>query len=89
MDQTGLWANLSRLEGDRWVNLSDMPLWGHNVTGLTSTTRNMAHNFNVLRFGAPCLARLGDGTIFVAFWGYEECGSVVRWFKLSISSGGF
>jgi len=83
MDQTGLWANVSRLEGDRWVNLSDMPLWGHNVTGLTATTRNMAHNFNVLRFGAPCLARLGDGTVFVAFWGYEECCSVVRWFKLS------
>ena len=59
---------------------------GHPLrcAGLTSDTDNMAHNFNVLRFGAPCLARLRDGAIFLAFWCYEDCVSVVRWYKLSV-----
>ena len=85
MDKTGLWANLSVLDGDRWVNQSEAPLWGQEAAGLTASTDDMAHNFNVLRFGAPCLSRLGDGTIFVAFWCYEDCVSVIRWFKLRVT----
>lgn len=84
MDRPGLWANLVRLDGDRWVNEGQQPLWGYQSAGLTASTENMAHNFNVLRFGAPCLTRLYDGTIFVAFWCYEDCVSVIRWFKLKI-----
>ncbi len=84
MDETGLWANISRIEGSDWVNEECAPLWGHGVQGLTETSDNMAHNFNVLRFGAPCITRLGDGTIFVAFWCYEDCLSNIRWFKLRI-----
>ena len=44
----------------------------------------MVQNFQVLRFGAPCVVRLDDGAIFVAFWCYEDCVSVIRWYKLSI-----
>ena len=84
MDQAGLWANNSHLEGDKWVNDAAEPLWGAQVAGLTSTTANMAQNFNVLRFGAPCITRLQDGTLFVAFWCYEDCVCVIRWFKLQI-----
>jgi len=84
MDRPGLWANLSHLEGDRWINDSDEPMWGTQASGLTATSENMAHNFNVLRFGAPCLTRLDDGTIFVAFWCYEDCVSVIRWFKINV-----
>jgi sialidase-1 len=85
MDKPGLWANLSHLDGDRWVNDSDLPLWGQQAQGLTSTSEDMVHNFNVLRFGAPCMTRLADGTIFVAFWCYEDCVSNIRWFKLEIN----
>lgn len=84
MDKPGLWANISCLNGNQWINQAETPLWGQEVPGLTDTTANMAHNFNVLRFGAPCLTRLPDGTIFVAFWCYEDCLSVIRWFKLKI-----
>jgi len=84
MDKPGLWANLSHLEGDEWVNDSCEPLWGNQASGLTATTDNMAHNFNVLRFGAPCITRLSDGTIFAAFWCYEDCVSVIRWFKFNL-----
>jgi hypothetical protein len=84
MDETGLWANLSHLEGDAWVNDACAPLWGARTTGLTSTSDNMVENFHVLRFGAPCITQLHDGTIFVAFWCYEDCVCNIRWFKLKI-----
>jgi len=85
MDQPGLWANVSHLQNDQWINDGELPLWGHQAAGLTSTSQNMSQNFNVLKFGAPSITRLGDGTIFVAFWCYEAGTSVIRWFKLNIS----
>jgi hypothetical protein len=84
MDTPGLWANLSHFDGDTWVNDSTTPLWGNQSQGLTSTSENMSKNFNVLRFGAPCITRLADKTIFVAFWCYEDCVSNIRWFKFKI-----
>lgn len=85
MDKPGLWANVSILDGDNWVNQTDLPLWGQGSADLTAGTDDMAHNFNVLRFGAPCLSRLADGAIFVAFWCYEDGISIIRWFKLRIT----
>ncbi len=84
MDKPGLWANLYALEADEWVNQAAIPLWGADTRGLTGETENAVHNFNVLRFGAPALAELKDGAIFTAFWCYEDCVSVIRWFKLEI-----
>ena len=82
MDEPGLWACTSRLEGDEWVNQEHTPLWGAGVGGLTGGSDNMVANFNVLRFGAPCIARLADDSLFVAFWCYEDCVSSIRWFRL-------
>lgn len=84
MDEPGLWANLSHLEDDEWVNDSCEPLWGARTAGLTGTSGNTVQDFQVLRFGAPCITRLPDGTIFVAFWCYEDCVSNIRWFKVQI-----
>lgn len=84
MDKTGLWAQLAHLDGNRWGNDEAVPLWGVQTQGLTSRTKNMSKNFNVLRFGAPTITQAPDGTIFVAFWCYEDCVSVIRWFKLKI-----
>ena len=84
-DQPGLWANLSHLEGDDWVNDSCQGLWGTAASGLTGSSDNMVENFQVLRFGAPCITALPDGILFVAFWGYEDCVSNIRWFKLKIN----
>jgi len=84
IDRPGLWANLSHLEGDHWVNDSETAIWGVTAQRLTGDSSNMVQNFQVLRFGAPCVARLTDGTIFVAFWCYEDCVSVIRWYKLSV-----
>jgi len=82
MDKPGLWVNISSLMGNRWINEAELPLWGQQAQGLTAETANMTHNFNVLRFGAPSITRLLDGTIFVAFWCYEDCVSNIRWFKI-------
>lgn len=84
MDTPGLWACLAHLEGAQWVTDEHMPLWGAEARGLTGTSANMSQNFTVLRFGAPCLTRSPDGAIFVAFWCYEDCVSVIRWFKLAV-----
>ena len=84
MDKPGLWANLAHLDGDCWINDSIFPLWGTQTSGLTRRSKNMAHNFNVLKFGAPSITRAPDGSIFVAFWCYEEGVSVIRWFKLNL-----
>jgi len=84
MDRKGLWANISRLRGDQWVNREEQALWGAGAAGLTRTGKNMAQNFQGLRFGAPCLNRLRDGTVFVTFWCYEDFVSNIRWFKLKI-----
>jgi len=84
MDKTGLWANVSRLEGDEWINESCEPLWGAGAADLTETSESMVPNFHVLRFGAPCITGLPDGTILVSFWCYEECVGLVRWFKLNV-----
>jgi hypothetical protein len=86
MDEPGLWADVARIENDQWVSESSAPLWGHQVGGLTSQSDDMVHNFNVLRFGAPCVTQLSDGALFVAFWCYEDCVSEVRWIKLRVES---
>lgn len=82
-DRPGLWANLSHLEGEEWVNDEAEPLWGAQAQGLIGSSTNMSENFQVLRFGAPSAILLPNGTVFVAFWCYEDCVSVIRWFKLN------
>ncbi len=83
MDKPGLWATVSVIEGDRWTNKKEIPLWGYDTGGLTDDSANMVHFFNTLKFGAPSIARTPDGKIFIAFWAVEDCTSVIRWFKLT------
>ena len=84
MDLPGLWANVARIEDDRWVNEAEAPLWGTGAADLTAAGENMAQNFQVLRFGAPCLAKLPDGSYLTAFWAVEDCVSNIRWFRLRL-----
>jgi len=84
IDRPGLWACISKLEDHRWINEEQTPLWGHQSSDLTGTGDNMADNFNVLKFGAPCITGLRDGSIFIAFWCYEDCVSGIRWFRFAV-----
>ena len=86
MDKPGLWANISRVKDDQWINETDAPLWGAKASGLLKKgpTENMAADFNVLKFGAPCAVLLPNGEVFVAFWCVEDCVSNIRWFRLRV-----
>jgi hypothetical protein len=84
MDEPGLWASLSHLEGDRWVNDAWEPLWGARSPRLVDRSGDTVKDFQALRFGAPCITRLGDGALLVAFWCYEDCISNIRWFRLQV-----
>jgi hypothetical protein len=85
MDVPGLWANLSHLDGDHWINDACQPLWGHqSVEGVTRTDGGAVAMFHSLRFGAPSITQLPNGALFVAFWCYEDCVSIIRWFKFEV-----
>lgn len=84
MDESGLWANVSRLDGNEWINEQRAPLWGSRLSGLTKTDSDMTNNFAELKFGAPTICRLADGCWFIAFWAVESGVSSIRWLKLAI-----
>ena len=84
-DRPGLWATVARVEGDRWINEAEAPIWGAPVSTVGNKDADtMVEAFHVLRFGAPCALILPDGEIFVAFWCVEDCVSNIRWFRLRV-----
>lgn len=84
-DKSGLWLNLARLDGDIWMNEASQPLWGHDMArGVNPET--LAKRFQSLRFGAPSITQLPGGQIFVAFWCYEDCVSIIRSFTFHVDA---
>ncbi|MFD0960640.1 sialidase family protein [Paenibacillus chungangensis] len=82
-DQPGLWAALIHLEGEAWEVQAEAPLWGRPGR-LTGDSEDMAHNFAILKFGAPSICRLHDGELLVSFWASEDGLSSIRWVRLRI-----
>lgn len=84
-DQPGLWANVSRLDRDEWVNMGERPLWGYRQIGATTAAGpSMVENFQNLKFGAPSIVTAPDGCLFVTFWCYEDNVSIIRWLKFPL-----
>ncbi len=81
-DQPGLWAADVSLKNGRWRTLRQTSLWGADSLLTAGCDNNRVRQFNVLRFGAPCMVRLDSGDIFIAFWCVEDCVSVIRWFTV-------
>lgn len=84
IDSPGLWATLGNFDDTSWVHEPDIPIWGTHIQGLTGNSTNMVDNFTVLRFGAPCITSIDDETLLITFWCYEDCVSVIRWYRLHI-----
>jgi len=85
VDEPGLWATIAEFPQRQCRHLQTVPLWGQRQAGLTGTSESMVQNFQNLRFGAPCINQAPDGSIFLAFWCYEDYTSNIRWFKLNVS----
>jgi sialidase-1 len=85
MDKPGLWVTIARLEGDQWVNGDSQPLWGaRSGDGHTAHEDSMVETFHGLKFGAPAITSLADGSLYATFWCYEQNISVIRWFNFRI-----
>ncbi len=84
-DKRGLWAHLARIEGDRWIGLSDVPLWGTDIESRDESKDSALSSLSTLRFGLPTVKRLPDGDVFAAFWCVEDCVSNIRWFRLRLA----
>lgn len=86
IDQKGLWLNLAKIENDQWVTLEQIPLWGTGMDGLTKHSGVMSENFKALKFGAPNLLRLADGSIFLSFWCVEDGIGFIRTFNFTLEA---
>ncbi|MDD5704503.1 MAG: sialidase family protein [Kiritimatiellae bacterium] len=84
MDRPGLWANLARVEGARWINESETAIWGAATHGARSGKTTEIQAMSALRFGLPAMTRLAGGRIFAAFWCVEDGVSNIRWFRLRV-----
>jgi len=80
----GLWANLSRLDGDDWISDLEVPLWGTGETGLIDTEGSKVEQFQRLKFGYPSILRLSQDEYLISFWAVEDCISNIRWFRLRV-----
>ena len=78
MDKPGLWCNISFLESNKWINEEEFCLWGGEVTRTIGKSGNMVHDFNDLKFGAPCITILPKNSVYISFWCYEKLISNIR-----------
>ena len=82
-DVAGLYAARVSLAGGRWTTGEQLECFGTGALYGTDS-QNQSEKFAVLRFGAPCVTRLDDGSVLVAFWVVEECVSNIRWVRLAL-----
>lgn len=82
IDQPGLWAAQVLINDAVWKTERQTALWGTPSLLTGECDQNRVRQFNVLRFGAPCIVDLDDGQILIAFWCVEDCVSNIRWFRL-------
>ena len=82
-DNPGLWACVSRIEGDRWINEAEAPVWQGADSRMLGDSR-AAEELAGLQFGFPNPHLLEDGDVFVAFWCLEDCIHNIRWVRLGV-----
>ncbi len=83
-DQPGLWATLARLDGDRWTNLSEAPLWQGAQSGMSGRSP-AGEELSGLKFGYPSLRQVTPGEVLLLFWCREECVTGIRWIRIEIT----
>lgn len=84
VDKPGLWACLVEIDGEKWTNLEEAPLWQGAVSGM-SGARASGDELSGLKFGYPSMVQLPGGEVLAAFWCVEDCLHVIRWHRLGLS----
>lgn len=84
VDRPGLWANLVTLDGDRWINLSEAPLWRGSASAMAGE-RSSSDELSGLKFGFPSLVQLPDDDVLVVFWCLEDGVHNIRWVRVRVS----
>lgn len=80
-DKPGLWAELARMDGDRWVRLAEQAVWQGAVAGMTGQGA-AGEELAALKFGYPSLVQLADGDVLAVFWCLEDGVHNIRWQRL-------
>jgi hypothetical protein len=80
-DRPGLWANLSRIDGERWINLAERAVWTGAKSGMEGSGAS-ADELSQLKFGSPNLLLQPDGSVFAVFWCVEDGVSNIRWLRI-------
>ncbi len=83
-DRPGLWANLSRMDGDRWVDLEEAPIWQGAQSGMVGEGAS-ADELGALKFGFPGMVTLPGGDIMGYCWCCEDCVYGIRWFRIRVA----
>jgi hypothetical protein len=81
-DRPGLWGQLARIDGDRWINRAELLLW--QGADAARPSQNTSDQLSGLKFGYPSLVRTAPGEVMVVFWCEEGGLHNIRWFKLRI-----
>lgn len=87
VDEPGLWAAMIQVtDDDAFEVLDQQCLWRPAVANTQPRRGGLVEEFRGLKVGAPCLKRLGDDEVYLAFWCMEGCVSNIRWVRLRISA---
>jgi BNR repeat-like domain len=82
-DRDGLWATVSQLHDDEWVNLFEAPLWLGADSGMKGVL-NTADELSNLKFGHPSIRQISSHEVLILFWYQEYCITKIRWIKLRV-----
>lgn len=82
-DKPGLWANLSRIDGDDWINLEEQPVWQGGISGMTGQAV-AGEELSALKFGFPTMLQMPDGHVMAVFWCVEDGIHNIRWVHLRV-----
>ncbi len=84
-DKLGLWGAIVKVDLDGgWQTINQSCLWAPALPA-GGPSAGLVEQFQGLKFGAPCLLKLSESEVFVAFWCLEDCVSNIRWIKLRLN----
>jgi len=83
VDKPGLWAHRVRIDGSRWENVEEAPVWQGKPLDATGATRG--DDLANLKCGSPHLLAAGENAVYAAFWCHEDSINVIRWVRIRVA----